>query len=101
VGSDDEQAAQEAVDPDRLLEGEDPSSHHRDDVDHWIRVYTELLQYKRDLLSTTRERLAIIEPRAGEEIEKTDLRVLSAEASRFEHRLGFWRRRRSELETNG
>ena len=38
-----EEAADKAVDPDRLLEGEDPSTTYLDDATHWVTVYSELL----------------------------------------------------------
>ncbi|MGI8846794.1 MAG: hypothetical protein ACR2GX_00785 [Candidatus Dormibacteria bacterium] len=92
-----EKAASEAVDPDRLLDGEDPTSTFADDAVHWKRVYQELLDYKIELLATTRQRVEEMERRAAEEVEKTDLRVIGAEAARLRRRLDFWERRADEL----
>lgn len=92
-----EQAAHESVDPDRLLDGEDPASPFPDDAAHWIRVYQELLDYKTELLATTRRRIEEMDRRAAMEIESTDLLVIGAEANRFRRRLDFWQRRAVEL----
>ena len=51
----DEKAALEQVEPDRLLEGEDENTQHLDDAEHWVKVYVELLEFKRAVLATTEE----------------------------------------------
>lgn len=84
-------AALEEVAPDRLLIGEDEHTRHHDDAVHWIKVYTELLEFKRSVLATTEESVAIMDPAASAEVEETDLKALHAEAHRFERRLVFWR----------
>src|ERR1700730_19269582 len=88
-----EQAALEQVEPDRLLEGEDEDSQHLDDAEHWVKVYKELLEFKRSVLATTEEHVGTMEPDASVEVQKTDLKALHAEALRFERRLVFWRSR--------
>ena len=93
-----EQAAKDAVDPDRLLEGEDPSTPHADEARHWVDVYSELLTFKeRTISSVERNAAEIPEPEAREEAQQTDLSVLQAERSRLRHRLDFWLRRQHEL----
>jgi hypothetical protein len=89
----DEAAALEQVEPDRLLEGEDEDSQHLDDAVHWVKVYRELLEFKRSVLATTEEHVGIMDPDAGAEVQKTDLKALHAEALRFERRLVYWRGR--------
>ncbi len=92
-----EQAAEDAVDEERLLEGENPASRHLDDATHWVQVYGELLAVKRDLLGTAENALADLEPEARREVASTDLVVLDAEMKRFSRRLTYWRERCVEL----
>jgi hypothetical protein len=84
-------AADEASDPNRLLPGEAPDSADPDDARVWVDVYSELLDYKRELLLVTREKLADMrdEP-ARREVVETDAVVIDAERVRFERRLEFW-----------
>ena len=58
---------------------------------HWIKVYSELLDFKRAILAKTEESVATMDPAASAEVEETDLKALHAEARRFERRLVFWR----------
>lgn len=106
----DEQAAQAALDSvdvtrlltrepeDVLLPGESVGGIVIEDIQHWIAVYSELLEFKRFMLdgATARQR-AMITPDAREEIETTDLRVARAEAERFTRRLSYWRSRLEEF----
>ena len=97
------QAATDSVDSERLLPGEgavtdallpgeDPDGGHFDDIEHWIAVYSELLDFKRFMLDGAAARAArMTTEEAKEEIETTDLRVARAEAERFTRRLAFWR----------
>lgn len=88
-------AAEAAANLDRLLPGEPPSSEEPEDVELWIEVYTELLEYKDQLLAVTRKRLRKIrdEP-ARREVVETDAVVIEAERARFDRRLRFWQQRR-------
>jgi hypothetical protein len=96
-GAKPQRAAEEAVDADRLLQGEPADSEHEDDARLWIQVYLELIEYKRRLLSTTRETLATMaEGPARREVAETDLVILESEVSRFTRRLEFWKRRLTE-----
>jgi hypothetical protein len=83
-------AALDAVEPDRLLPGEDERTPHMDDALHWMKVYSELLDFKRRLLLVTDERLVAMGDAARAEVEGTDLKVLQAEADRLERRFDFW-----------
>lgn len=96
--AEDEQAALEQVEPDRLLEGEDEDSQHLDDAEHWVKVYRELLEFKRSVLATTEEHVGTMEPDASAEVQRTDLKALHAEALRFERRLVYWRGRMTALQ---
>ncbi|MFI5285162.1 MAG: hypothetical protein ACHQ4F_02465 [Candidatus Dormibacteria bacterium] len=88
-----EVAALEQVQPDRLLEGEDESTQHLEDALHWVKVYMELLEFKRSILATAEEHVGTMDPDAGAEVQKTDLKALHAETLRFERRLLYWRGR--------
>jgi hypothetical protein len=94
----DEQAALEQVEPDRLLEGEDESTQHLDDAEHWVKVYMELLEFKRSVLATTEQHVGTMDADASIEVQKTDLKALHAEALRFERRLVYWRGRIAALQ---
>jgi hypothetical protein len=83
-------AALDAVEPERLLDGEDEHTAYIDDAIHWTKVYTELLDFKRSLLTLAEQRVPAMDDDASLEVKETDLKVLKAEAVRFERRLAFW-----------
>ncbi len=90
----------EEASSDLLLPGEDPSAGYQEDVELWISVYSELLDFKRFMLDGASARAsAMVTDIARVEIETTDLRVARAEAERFTRRLSFWRSRLSTLKT--
>ncbi|MFI5285325.1 MAG: hypothetical protein ACHQ4F_03295 [Candidatus Dormibacteria bacterium] len=91
------EAALDAVEPVRLLEGEDEGTTYVDDAIHWTKVYSELLDFKASLLTVAEHRLPSMDDDAESEVRETDLKVLKAEAARFERRLEFWRERIREL----
>ena len=93
-----EVAALEQVQPDRLLEGEDERTQHVDDAVHWLKVYMELLEFKRSVLATAERHVGKMDPDAGAEVQKTDLKALHAETLRFERRLVYWRGRVAALQ---
>lgn len=92
-----DEAADKAVDDDRLLEGENPDTTYLEDATHWVTVYSELLAVKRDLVGVSEGRLPDLPKEARREIATTDLVVLDAEMKRFSQRLSFWRERCVEL----
>lgn len=88
----------EGASSDALLPGEDPAAGYSDDVEHWISVYSELLDFKRFMLDGATARAAeMVTENARIEVETTDLRVARAEAERFTRRLSFWRGRKEAL----
>jgi len=89
--------AREQVDPERLMDGEDPSSTHPDDARHWLGVYQELYAFKTDLLAKLRTRLADMSTGAAQEEVLADERLLVLELERFRSRAEFWRQRLQEL----
>ncbi len=90
--------AREQTDPERLMDGEDPTTPHADDARHWLGVYQELYAFKQDLLGKLRTRLAEMTTGAAKEEALADERLLVLELERFERRGEFWRRRLQELE---
>lgn len=88
-----EAAVPRAVDPDRLLPGEDPRSRNREDAEHWLRVYRELHDFKLDLIEQTRNRLRAMDPAAQVEVHDVDLTILLKESDRLGRRLRFWKTR--------
>lgn len=94
----DAEAAASAVDSERLLDGEDPSTSLVEDAAHWVTVYSELLLFKERLLDTAQQGLGnLTEEEARHEVGSTDLMVLSAERARLRHRLDFWKDRKRAL----
>ncbi len=90
-------AALDAVEPERLLDGEDEQTTYADDAIHWTKVYRELLDFKHSLLNVAEKSVASMEDDAGSEVKDTDVKVLNAEAARFERRLAFWQVRANQL----
>ena len=90
-------AAKKAGDEDRLMRGENPGTTYLEDAEHWAGVYRELLAFKQDLLSFTKERIARMKPPASNELATTDLVIMEAEHKRLRSRFDFWENRRREL----
>ncbi len=83
---------------DRLLPGENPGSRQPEDADHWLAVYTELLQAKAAMLAALNERLTEMRQEvARREIGSTDAPLLESELARFQQRIDFWLKRKTEL----
>jgi hypothetical protein len=92
-------AVEDALDGDRLLQGEDPESPYVEDAQHWAAVYGELLSFKEDLLATARQRLArMSEGTAKKEVTGTDVQILEVERDRLRRRLNFWEARIRKVE---
>ena len=49
----DERAALEQVEPTGSSTARTRARHHLDDAEHWVKVYMELLEFKRSVLATT------------------------------------------------
>jgi hypothetical protein len=73
----------------RLLPGEDPSSLHLSDAEHWTLVFQELVDEHQALLTR-------LEARAGGPIEG-ELELLNQNLAWLRTRLAFWLQRRLEL----
>jgi hypothetical protein len=77
------------IDFNRLLEGENRESFVADDVRHWRAVYRDLIQFKEDLLSQTREHIEQV-PETRQELGGLDIPFLQAEMQRLRLGLAFW-----------
>jgi hypothetical protein len=85
----------------RLLPGEqdDVLSSYHEDAAHWRRVYEELLTAKIGIIADLADSIARLESSAAKrELEATDLRLLEAQAERYETRHSFWRNREWQLQ---
>lgn len=81
-----------------LQAGEDVQSRYVEDAEHWVSVYRELVDFKRDLLREIDDH----EPdhvQAGQEMER-DRRAAELELERIELHLDYWQHRREELRAN-
>ena len=95
----DQKAADKAVAPDRLLDGEETSTTYPEDARHWISTYQELLNFKMVMLESTQIKFeSMTNADARKELESTDLVIIRSEKERFERRLHFWRTRLRELD---
>lgn len=90
-------AAQAAIDPHHLIDGEDPHTTHAEDARRWLVIYSELLAYKDMVLDRTRRAMATMHPETMSEIERTDVQIVHRERDRVHARLEFWRGRLREL----
>jgi hypothetical protein len=82
------------VDFDRLLEGENRQSTHRDDVEHWYAVYSDLVAFKEHLLGQTKSHIHQV-PETKSELGGHDVPFLEAELGRLRSGLAFWSARRN------
>ena len=84
-----------AADHNRLLPGELPQTPFSDDVQHWIRVYTDLLSFNQEMLEGMRNRFSLSTSPDG--LEQADVDLMRAHIRRLRWRLRFWQRRSALL----
>lgn len=81
-----------------MLPGENPHSRQPEDAEHWLAVYTELLQAKAAMLAALNQRLSVMKQEvARKEIGATDAPLLERELSRFQKRIDYWLGRKAEF----
>lgn len=80
-----------SIDPNRLLPGEDPTHSMPGDPEHWIAVYTQLLETKHQLVQNLRDMMERQSDAARDELERGDIQMLELQIERFEQRLQVWR----------
>jgi hypothetical protein len=91
--------AGELTDPDHRLPGErdSESSPLLEDAEHWLRVYAELLAFKRTLLRTAEVHKERAPDEVAEEVGQDEV-LLRSELERLERRHSFWQARALELQ---
>ncbi|HEY0493265.1 MAG TPA: hypothetical protein VGD57_07345 [Candidatus Dormibacteraeota bacterium] len=82
--------------PDRLMRGENVASRSRDDIDHWLGAYTELLTFKDGLLRDMETGMQALSRTASAEIQELDVNLIVAQRARYLRRLEFWKVRKAE-----
>jgi len=83
---------------DKLLPGESSSLHsaHLEDVTHWLKVYTELCNFKEKLLRDIVKQREKVSDAGRIEVESDEV-MLQREADRLMRRLRFWQNRLEEI----
>src|SRR6267378_6066845 len=92
-------AARKGADPNRLIDGEDPSAQSPHVARRWLRAYAELESLEMELLDLLAFRTAQMCEDARHEAAETNFRVLVSQLDRFQKRLDFWQQRKREVET--
>jgi hypothetical protein len=77
------------VDFTRLMEGENRSNYDAADITHWRAVYADLIRFKEQLLSKTRDHIKDV-PDTQKELAGVDIPFLEAEMERLKRGLAFW-----------
>jgi hypothetical protein len=82
-----------------LLDGENPTSTHRDDPEHWVAVYAELVDSTSRILVAAREGVAQRNAADDRDVKLLEVEIAALEArSRFfASRLRWWANRGREL----
>lgn len=80
-----------SIDPHRLLPGETPDNPQPGDAEHWVTVYSQLLEIKRGLIATLRGVMESQTDTVRDELERADIKMLEMQVNRFEERLSVWR----------
>lgn len=79
-----------------LEAGEDVASGRLEDADHWVAVYSELVEFKRDLLREIDRQARDMSREAASEISY-NRRAFVLELQRMELHLNYWRERRERM----
>lgn len=82
-----------------LLDGENPASIHRDDPEHWVAVYSELVESTNRILAAARERVAERNAADHRDVKllEVEIATLDARSKFFASRLHWWADRGREL----
>lgn len=89
-----EEKAELAARPQRLLPGEDPGSPYPAEAEEWAGVYRELVTFKESVIRQVQAR-ADLSPVAEDEARR-DEEVLQTELDRLHLHLRYWDERRSQ-----
>jgi len=77
------------VDFTRFMEGENRDNYDAADIAHWRAVYADLIRFKEQLLSQTRDHIQKA-PDTQKELGGVDIPFLQAEMERLQRGLTFW-----------
>ncbi len=83
--------------PDRLMYGEDPKTQAIEDTVHWIKAYTELLEFKDRLLLDMESGIKSLSEPSSREIRELDLTLIEIQRTRYRSRLVFWKDHKAKL----
>lgn len=89
------------ADPGYRLIGENPATATLDQARHWVHVYDQLIQFKRELLGLCQRYVEHSEPDLARAIRETDMIMLEMQVSRFQQKRDYWKIRATELSGNG
>ena len=84
--------------PDRLLEGEDPSTVYWQDARHWIALYRQMISFKDELLSRMRAQAETLPEAGRRDVMENDVAVIETQLRRYQRRIEFWFDRQWALE---
>lgn len=80
-----------------LQAGEDVETPYLEDAEHWVGVYRELVEFKRDLLRDIDQHVVDADhPQTGQEMGR-DRRATELELERIQLHLDYWVQRQQEL----
>ena len=81
-----------------FLPDEDPKTQDPQEAGRWVRIYSELIRFKEEVLAAAHTGLdAINENVARQAAIEADLPLLEGENDRLRERLDFWKRRHLQL----
>ena len=96
-----EVTAGDPTDPQHLLPGEKHTSLLVEDAEHWIRVYSEFIRFKRELLSEIDNASGALADDIRAAASMNDIAQLRTQYDRLRGRLTFWQDRLAELKAAG
>jgi len=88
-------------DPGYRLHGEDPATASVENARRWAETYTNLINFKHDLLELCQRYAEQSGPEVARAIRETDVILLEMQISRFQQKRDFWKLRETELAGNG
>jgi len=91
-------AEERGGDPNQGMAGEaDLLTSSMEQAMFWRQVYAEILTMEEKVMAGVRELMAAESPRVRQEVELSNVPVISAQVERFRHRYDFWAQRVVEL----
>ena len=78
------------------MAGEDPKSIRPRDAAHWMKIYAEMIGFKRQVLGRVTVGLDGVSAEARTELS-VDVELIEAQMKRYERRLRFWSDRAGQL----